>query len=116
MSRISLLLLVLISLTSCKPSPDPDILAAEEAVKSKLKDPESAQFRNVVKYTSSHYESGHNTAVCGEVNSKNGFGGYVGFTEFMVIPPGLALLQESYESIFADMKASYCKNEFLKAN
>lgn len=49
----------------------------EEAVKAEilaqLKDPNSAEFRNVV-------VAGN--IVCGEVNAKNGFGGYVGFKSF----------------------------------
>lgn len=48
--------------------------SAIEAVKYHLKDPASAEFRNL-KIT--------NTAVCGEVNSKNGFGAMTGFVPFM---------------------------------
>lgn len=40
-------------------------------VKSTLKDPESAEFRNVKGY-------------CGEVNAKNSYGGYTGFDKFYV--------------------------------
>lgn len=39
-----------------------------------LRDPDSAQFRNL-RLLANH-------SVCGEVNSKNGFGGYVGFKPF----------------------------------
>jgi len=43
-----------------------------------LKDPDSAKFRNVrfVKYNA-------RTVVCGEVNAKNSYGGYVGFENFV---------------------------------
>ena len=43
-----------------------------------LKDPDSAKFRNVrfVKYN-------NQIVVCGEVNAKNSYGGYVGFSEFI---------------------------------
>jgi hypothetical protein len=43
-----------------------------------LKDPDSAKFRNMrfVKYNG-------RTVVCGEVNSKNSYGGYVGFENFV---------------------------------
>ena len=47
---------------------------AEDAVARQLRDPESAQFRDV-KYFQRY--------VCGEVNAKNGMGGYVGFTRFI---------------------------------
>ena len=49
---------------------------AKEAVKLKLKDPDSAQFRNV--------RTVRVGLVCGEVNAKNSMGGYVGYTAFSV--------------------------------
>jgi hypothetical protein len=49
-----------------------------EAVKSKLKDPKSAQFRNVY----FHRGADGIPMTCGEVNSKNSFGGYGGFQKF----------------------------------
>jgi hypothetical protein len=49
---------------------------AKEAVTAKLKDPSSAQFRNV--------QDKGSGLVCGEVNAKNGFGGYGGFEKFKV--------------------------------
>lgn len=53
----------------------------KEWVKLKLKDPESAQFRGV------HARSGPENlpVTCGEVNSKNSLGGYVGFQRFVSI-------------------------------
>ena len=47
---------------------------AETAVKALLKDPNSAMFAD---------ERTRNVVVCGSVNSKNSFGGYVGKTAFM---------------------------------
>lgn len=49
----------------------------KEAIKTKLKDPESAQFRNVQFY------SGLAPVTCGEVNAKNSFGGYSGYERFI---------------------------------
>lgn len=53
-----------------------------------LRDPLSAQFQNL-------RISGSGKALCGEVNAKNGFGGYAGFAEFvtnekevLIAPPG----------------------------
>ncbi|OZI57639.1 hypothetical protein [Bordetella genomosp. 4] len=43
---------------------------AEEFVAANLKDPKSAEFRN-------------QNGFCGEVNSKNSFGGYTGFQRFI---------------------------------
>jgi hypothetical protein len=48
---------------------------AEIAVRKELTDPASAQFQNVV--AKGEY-------VCGEVNSKNKMGGYIGFRHFYV--------------------------------
>lgn len=44
---------------------------------SHLKDPASAQFQDLRLNTPK-------TALCGKLNAKNGFGGYVGFREFVV--------------------------------
>jgi len=55
----------------------------EAKVKERLKDPGSAMFQNVGEYRYEKYFS-QMTAWCGEVNSKNGFGGYVGWEPFIV--------------------------------
>lgn len=48
---------------------------AREAVKERLRDPESARFKDL--------KIGRNdTIVCGEVNAKNAMGGYVGARPF----------------------------------
>ena len=62
-----------IALAACS-GDNAKINAAQEVVSSALKDPESAQFRNVVVLASG--------TVCGEVNGKNSMGGYTGFTGF----------------------------------
>ena len=59
--------------------PKDEILeSGKQSVASKLKDPLSAQFRNVrlVKYLDG-------AVICGQVNAKNSYGGYVGFTDFV---------------------------------
>lgn len=53
---------------------------AEFALKQRMKDPESAQFRDERMYT-----RGDTLVVCGEVNAKNSFGGYTGFKAFVSI-------------------------------
>lgn len=54
------------------------ITRAQAVVAATLKDPGSAQFRNMrlVDYLDGR-------VVCGEVNGKNSYGGYVGFTPFV---------------------------------
>ena len=52
---------------------------AKEAVLNKLKDPDSAKFGPMT------VRDDHGTpVVCGTVNSKNGFGGFTGYTVFFV--------------------------------
>lgn len=51
----------------------------QEAVKYRLKDPESARFRGVAVY----WEKDGTAYTCGEVNAKNSMGGYVGFGQFL---------------------------------
>ena len=48
-------------------------IKAQESVKALLKDPSSAEFRNM-------------NGICGEVNSKNSFGAYTGFVRFIGTP------------------------------
>lgn len=47
-------------------------MEVEQKVRNELRDPESAQFKD-------HYLYPANDVACGSVNSKNGFGGYIGF-------------------------------------
>ena len=63
--------------------------ATEMQVKERLKDPFSAKFRNVEFY-GTYIDIGggekipaRSYTLCGEVNSKNSFGGYVGYARFI---------------------------------
>jgi hypothetical protein len=49
---------------------------AEDAVRAQLRDPGSAQFRN-------EHTCGDTQDVMGEVDAKNGYGGYAGFKSFV---------------------------------
>ena len=61
-------------------TPGEMIVLAEDAVRKKLREPDSAQFRAV----STHIApSKKGLMVCGEVNAKNGFGGYTGYMRFV---------------------------------
>lgn len=59
------------------------IEAGQQAVRRKLLDPGAAQFREVFLAD----RGGH---VCGQVNAKNKFGGYVGFKRFVAGGDGVA--------------------------
>jgi len=56
---------------------------AKEAISNQLKDPASAQFRNV---RAKQFDD--SSVVCGEVNAKNSYGGYIGFKQFVASPSG----------------------------
>jgi hypothetical protein len=69
------------------------IETGKEQIKTKLKDPDSATFRNV------HFYSGGGVPVtCGEVNAKNSFGGYNGFERFIAAGSQLAVLESDMKS------------------
>ncbi len=75
--------------------------AAMEAMRGRLKDPKSADFRNVYLHSSNK----GSLVACGEVNARNAFGGYTGYESFIASPVGeLAVLA-------ADMK----KGEFARS-
>lgn len=80
-----------------------NIKAAEDALRETLKDPESAQFRNVrtvealppgesnVDYIDKSHP-GLPAGVCGEYNAKNAMGGYTGFDKFIWLPEDKRLI------------------------
>jgi hypothetical protein len=72
-------LLATSALASCGPSPDQKAIAASElAVKNSLTDPNSAEFEGELVFQ--HPITGF--SVCGRVNAKNTFGGYIGYRWF----------------------------------
>jgi hypothetical protein len=79
---------------------DRNIGVAKTAIEEQLLDPQSVQYKNIKSYS-------ENT-VCGEVNSKNRYGGYVGFESF-VFREGRVELDASSET-----KKVWCNNETHK--
>ena len=71
------LLLALLGLVGCgnEPQEDPEIAFAKQAFSAGMKDPDSAQFRNLKKFSQG--------VVCGEYNAKNGEGAYIGYRVFI---------------------------------
>lgn len=63
-----------------------DTEGARTAVADQLKDPSSAQFKDVRRV---------DDAVCGEVNGKNSFGAYSGFQRFFVVDGQEPVLEPS---------------------
>lgn len=68
---------------------------AKTTVSASLKDARTAQFRNVRKAADPDRQR-----VCGEVNAKNAYGGYVGFQKFVYFPDTgeSEILDEDFQS------------------
>jgi len=62
---------------------DNKVNEAKDYIVNSLKDPGSANFREIKIFQVEHID-GIDTFVCGEVNAKNSYGGYVGFKTFVV--------------------------------
>jgi len=72
-------------LTACKPSQEKAIDLAKTEISHDLKDPASTQFRDISTKKVGEKEDGSVVMlICGEVNSKNSFGAYSGFSQFVV--------------------------------
>lgn len=70
-----------------------DITSAQKEIRNQMKDPESAKFKGVKQITNLRGEM----AVCGEVNSKNSYGGYVGYKTF-AYKSGKAVIDGSFNT------------------
>jgi hypothetical protein len=83
------------------------IQQAKDAVTRKLKDPESARFRDLKAYP---------RGVCGQVNAKNSQGGYVGFRDFYFafdvnrafVPNPMGITDDLLDQ-FAKAGSEFCK-------
>lgn len=76
-------------------------------IRGRMKDPDSAQFKNI-----QLYGTGNPYTVCGQENSKNSYGGYVGFLPFLAViykdgsVPTKLTLAESSEQFLQDLTAA----------
>lgn len=75
------------------------------AAKAKLKDPSSAQFRNVY----FHIGADGIPMTCGEVNSKNSFGGYGGYQKFVSAGKSELTFLEEQVADFNTVWNSFCR-------
>jgi len=73
---------------------------AESAVRAKVKDPDSVQFRKI------RYSDSTKSQVCGEFNAKNAFGGYAGFRRFVYHSDSVAI--ENADPNFEMWWGLYC--------
>ncbi|MGJ0639442.1 hypothetical protein [Xenorhabdus bovienii] len=79
MDRILIVVICALSLAACKPTEKDFINIGESLVRDNLKDPDSAKFDSF--YHSSGESDGY---VCGLINSKNSYGGYIGKKPYYV--------------------------------
>jgi hypothetical protein len=77
----------------------------KKAVREKLRDPESAQFKDAF-----FHRGGAGVPMsCGLVNSKNGFGGYVGWTRYLSGGASeTTFLESEMEDGFQDTWRQFC--------
>jgi len=85
MKRLFCVAAAVLFIAGCKPSDSQVIKVGQAKLVEDLKDPESAQFKGMFFHpdakNSGSVASGY---VCGEINGKNSFGGYVGFKRVYV--------------------------------
>lgn len=80
------------------------IVGSQDAVCERLKDADSAKFRNVQFYSGSG-----SPIVCGEVNARNGFGGFSGFERFIAKGPRMPAVLASDMASPREMSKAWAK-------
>jgi len=81
------------------------IFKGQDAVKAKLKDPESAQFKD----TFFNKGSSNVPVSCGWVNSKNGFGGFTGYQRYVSAGKAELTFLEEQVTDFQIVWNKFCK-------
>jgi len=104
--------------SASKPSPNATRLIemAKAKASEDLKDPDSALFRNVALHRGA--KATNISYICGEMNAKNGFGGYIGYKPFIatVMPERAEIIgiikftDEITLGIYDSMKPTSCVN------
>ncbi|MCZ1176618.1 hypothetical protein [Acinetobacter pittii] len=77
-----------------------ELKKVEDAVRYYLKDGDSAKFRNVIKN-------------CGEVNAKNSWGAYAGFSRFIVKSDKQVIFDGPDNYYFDSLVKLYCHKDYL---
>ena len=84
-------------------------MLAERRVKGVLKDPDSAQFTDLVVIKPKSFDPKRPGVVCGNVNAKNSFGGYTGPKQFIVIA-GIPMIEDG-KNAFVRLWNRECANQ-----
>lgn len=98
-------LIAAVMLSGCESQ---EVKQAKEAVANQLRDPESAQFRNMTETRKTSLLEHGVVTVCGEVNGKNAYGGYVGFQRFVSRPSVGVVYMENTWSTFDSVWSRHC--------
>ena len=86
---VVLLCLGVISHSAIAQDDDALIEAAQTGIRQALRDPDSAKFSGLYVSTTSNGKQ----IVCGQVNAKNGFGGYAGTARFWYLDSTLSSIE-----------------------
>ncbi len=79
----------------------------KETIKAKLKDGDSAKFKDVFFHTHQLEDGKRMPITCGLVNSKNSFGGYTGYQKFIASGSVLSFLEEEVDD-FNKVWSTFC--------
>lgn len=80
-----LLILALVSLVGCKPGAEKAIELGKAEVAADVRDPDSVKFRYLRFVQGEDSPDGGVIGyVCGQINAKNGFGAYEGYSPFLM--------------------------------
>ncbi|MFP7605324.1 hypothetical protein [Serratia quinivorans] len=80
-----LIVIALLGLAGCKPGAEKATEIGQKEISSAMRDPDSSKFRYVRFIQKEESEDGTvKGVVCGQVNAKNAFGAYPGFTPFIM--------------------------------
>lgn len=79
-----ILIFAIAALTGCKPSAEKAIELAQKEVSADMKDPESAKFRYMRFIQEGEKDGLVGGFVCGNVNAKNSYGAYAGYSPFFI--------------------------------
>ncbi|MEG3116853.1 copper resistance protein NlpE N-terminal domain-containing protein [Salinicola sp. 4072] len=83
------------------------ISQAQASLKYNLKDPESAQFRDM-EINRGQSDGKKQLYTCGEMNAKNSYGGYNGFKPFIAIPGGQVLISDEDLPELNEIISDFC--------
>lgn len=83
------------------------VASAKRALTKDFKDPDGAKYRDLAVYREL---GGKDLYLCGEVNAKNSYGAFTGYTPFFSSRDHVRLKEGSDDSLFDALKKGACGN------